>query len=525
MKKKFFVVMMSMVMVATSVLTGCGSSKAETAATPAAGTTGSTAATTAEPVAASGGIFKSVETFPYSSLDIHKEYYSWHTQKYGVSESLFKINDDMEIVPWLAQDVKTEENKATVTLKDGVCFSNGNAVTADMVKRNFERLMETNKRFKYMAEWTFETPDDKTLVITTPKVYPTFKNDLATPETGIMDLDSTTDFDQAPICTGPFAVDTFVPKGDVTLVRNENYWGGEVKLDGAVFYAMSDDQSKLMAMQNGEIDGYDNLSASDIEIFGADTDNYTLSSVPMQMRAYAFINSTKIPDSVREAIVLAVNRENISAFMSGMISAADTAFSHDVAYGKAQAPAADAEKAKQVLEADGYKLNNGVFEKDGKPLTVVISCYAARSVDKIAVLMQEQLTAFGIKAEIKLVEDPDGTYMTDKDYEIAMYRMITDKTGDPMPFVDGVVKSGSYQDIAGFGNADTDALIEELRYETDSAKRAEITNNIMQKFYDSNTMVFLACYNRNAVLRKGAAGFSESNPYEFYGITAETSVN
>lgn len=517
MKKKLFVAALSMVIVASSLLTGCGSSKSSGAAVSS-----SSSGTTAS---SGGGTFKTVETFPYASLDVHKEYYSWHTQKYGISETLFKINDNMEIVPWLAADVKTEDTKSTVTFKDGICFSNGNPVTADMVKRNIERLIENNKRFKYMKDWTFEAPDEKTLVITTPKVYPTMKNDLATPELGIMDLDNTKDFDKAPICTGPFVVATFVPKGDVTLTRNDKYWGGKVNLDGATFYAMSDDQSKLMAMQNGEIDGYDNLSASDIEIFGSDTDNYTLTSVPMQMRAYAFLNEAKIPDSVRQAIVLAVNREGISSFMSGMISPADTAFNHDAAYGKAQAPKPDAAKAKQILEADGYKLNNGVYEKDGKPLTVAISCYASRSVDKIAVLMQEQLNAFGIKAEINLVEDPDGTYMTDKNYEIALYRMITDKTGDPMPFVDGVVKSGSYQDIAGFGNPDTDALIEQLRYETDKDKRAEITNKIMQQVYDSNTILFLSCYNRNAVLRKGATGFSEHNPYEFYGITAETSVN
>ncbi|MGL4790119.1 MAG: ABC transporter substrate-binding protein, partial [Anaerotignaceae bacterium] len=429
------------------------------------------------------------------------------------------------IVPWLAESIEIADNSAIVTLKEGICFSNGNAVTADMVKRNFERLIEKNKRFLYMGEWIFEASDEKTLVITTAKAYPTFKNDLATPEMGIMDLDNTTDFDKAPICTGPFVVSEFIPKGDVTVVKNENYWGGEVKLNGAVFYAMSDDQSKLMAMQNGEIDGYDNISATDIEIFGADTDNYTLSSVAMQMRVYAFLNSAIIPDSVRAAITLVIDRDTISSFMSGMITPTNTAFDEEALYGKATAQNYDLEKAKEVLEEDGYVLNNGVFEKDGKPITVEISCYASRWVDTIALLMQEQLTNFGIKATINLVNNPDSSYMTHHNYEIAIYRMITDKTGDPMPFIDGAVKSGSYQAITGFANAQTDALIEQLRYTVDAQGRATLTNEIMTQVYNSNTYLFIARYNRNAVLRKGASGFSEFNPYEFYGITAETSVN
>jgi len=522
MKKKLFITALSMAMAASMLLTGCGSDKSASSGAAASGkaAAGSAAAATGE----SGGTYRSVETFPYASIDVHKEYYAWHTQKYGLSESLFKINDKKEIVPWLAKSIDTKDTVSTIVLNDGICFSNGNPVTADMVKRNLERLSKDNKRYAYMAKWTIEAKDAKTLVITTPKVYPTIKNDLANAETGIMDLDATKDFDKAPICTGPFMVSEFVPKGDITLVRNDKYWGEKVKLDGVKYYAMSDDQSKLMAMQNGEVDGYDNISASDIELFGSEPDKYKLTTVSMEMRAYAFLNKNKIPDSVRQAIVLAIDKDSIAAYMKGMISPAEGAFDPATAYGKVSAPKTDVNKAKQVLEADGYKLNNGVYEKDGKPLTVTISCYAARSIDKIAVLMQEQLKAFGINAEIKLVEEPDGTYMTTKDYEIALYRMITDKAGDPIPFLDGVVKSGSYQDIAGFGNADTDAMIEELRYTADPAKRAEITNNIMQKFYDSNTMLFLSRYNRNTVTSLTVANVSATNPYEFYGVTAETTV-
>ena len=45
--------------------------------------------------AADGGTLRSVETFAYGSLDPHQDYYSWHSQKYGLTESLFRITDDM----------------------------------------------------------------------------------------------------------------------------------------------------------------------------------------------------------------------------------------------------------------------------------------------------------------------------------------------------------------------------------------------------------------------------------------------
>ena len=70
-----------------------------------------------------------------------------------------------------------------------------------------------------------EATDTKTLTITMAEPLPTLENELANPEFCMIDLDATTDFDNNPICTGPMVVETFVPEGDLTLVRNENYWG------------------------------------------------------------------------------------------------------------------------------------------------------------------------------------------------------------------------------------------------------------------------------------------------------------
>lgn len=514
MKKRLAAMLLCLAMV-FATLTGCGTSDTNTSE----GSTPDTATS-------AGGTLNSVEGFAYASLDPHKDYYSWHSQKYGLTESLFRLSDNMEVEPWLAKSLDVEDNVATLTLNDGVCFSNGNPLTADMVKRNMERLAEVNKRFKYVNDFIMEVKDDKTLVITMPGVMPTLKNELANPEFCMVDLDATTDIDNNPISTGPFVVEKFIPEGDISLVRNEKYWGGKVNLEAVKFFSMRDAQSKLMAMQNGEIDAYDSLSATDIEIFKSDPGQYQLFSVPSQARTYMFMDPAKVPESVRKAITLAIDREAICAFMGGVLSPAYGVFNEDVPYGKAQMPKMDVAKAKEVLEADGYKLNsNNVYEKNGKPIpTIGLYCYAARNIDGMAVLIQEQLAKLGIPTEIKLVEDPDGTYMTDKNYDICFYRMTTDKTADPMTFIDGVIKSGSYQDITGYGNDATDKEIEMLRYTVDPAERAELANKIVQDYFDANVFIPLVTYNRNIVMRTGVTNFSEKNPYEFYQVNANTTA-
>ena len=348
----FFSAMMAMVL----LLGGCGSSETKEASTSAKTTT-------------EERVFRSIEHFPYGGSDPHKEYYAWHTQKYGLSETLFRINADLEIEPWLAESITTDGTVSTIRLKDGVCFSNGNPLTADMVKRNLERVPEVNNRFFYMSDWVMEAPDEKTVVIDTVNPYPTLKNDLISPEISMIDLDATTDFMNNPICTGPFKLESFVPDGDSVLVKNENYWGGEVQLDRVVFYGMGDDQSKVMAMQNGEVDGYDNINTNDMELFASQPEKYTVTSTPMKTRGYMFLNAKVLPDSVREAIALMIDREAIAAYIPGMVTSASTAFGETLPYGKAKPAERDVEKARAVLEADGYVLENGYYTKDGQVLS------------------------------------------------------------------------------------------------------------------------------------------------------------
>ena len=222
------------------------------------------AGTTADPaVDAQPKVIRLAESFAYPSLDVHADYYGWYTSIYGISETLFRVADDLSIQPLLAKDYSVSDDRKTWTIQlADAKFSNGNALTADMVCRNFMRLSEVNERFAYLKDFSFGTDGDKTLTITTPEIYPTMLSDLSAPECGIMDLDGTEDFNNAPVCTGPFTVSSFEPEGTVEVVKNASYWNGSVKLDGATFYYMQDDDTKLNAMQEKDIDGYTSVTAA-----------------------------------------------------------------------------------------------------------------------------------------------------------------------------------------------------------------------------------------------------------------------
>ena len=506
-------------------LAACGGAKSDAPA--ASGSAGSAASgSSGSAPAGEPKILKLAESFAYASLDAHKDWNGWYTSIYGLTETLFKVGDDLSVQPLLAEkaEADTSGKTWTITLNAKAAFSDGKALTADMVVRNLQRIGEVNERFADVKDYEIKAVDEHTLTITTPEVYPTLLTDKLTNSAfGIMDLDCA-DLDNAPVCTGPFVVKSFEPEGTVEVEKNANYWAGDVKLDGVIFYYMNDDESKLMAMQSGEIDGYSSVTAAAKEIYAADPDHFVLTVIPATRLQFYVLNKNTLSDNVRKAINLTVDNKAIAEFLGGTVSPAVGPFGASAPYGKVTKPAVDIAAAKAAIEADGYKLNaSGYYEKDGKELTVNICYYFARSLDSIALLMQEQLKAVGIKAELTGVEDADATYRVTGEYDIALYCMIADQAGDPYYCINSLFRKGTDWSVhGGFQNDACEKLIDELASETDVTKRAELANKIVQMVIDDNAYGFVGLFNKTTVAVPGVVNIGENSPFDFYAVSAAT---
>ena len=461
--------------------------------------------------------------FSYDSIDPHEGNSSWYNGVYGLTENLFKIADDTSIQPCLAESGVMEGNIWTITLKDGIKFSNGNPVTPEMVIRNLQRSAEINAKANFINDFKFDVVDDHTIKIDCGDEYPTLLNTLASPGYAIADLDATTDFTKELVATGPFVIENFEPGNVVSVSKNENYWDGEVKMDHVDFYYMQDDDTKLMAMQNGEIDAYTGVTAAAKEIYEADPDTYNVVTLPAKRLQFYILNENRLSEKLREAINLTVDANAMEEYLGGTVTATVGPFSSTVQYGQVTKPAVDTEKAKALIEEEGYTLNgDGYYEKDGTVLSLNIAYYASRSLDTLATLMQEQLKNIGVQASLTCEEDPDATYMSTGDFDIALYCSIADMTGDPEYFLSGLV-NGFYT-IGGFQDEECSSLLESLRHEADVNKRAEISNQIVQKLIDQNAYGFIALFNKITVLKKGVTGYAETSPFDFYGIDADTTI-
>lgn len=53
-----------------------------------------------------------------AGLNPHDNYSGWSAIRYGVGETLFKYNDNMEVEPWLATDYEfTDDTTVKITLR------------------------------------------------------------------------------------------------------------------------------------------------------------------------------------------------------------------------------------------------------------------------------------------------------------------------------------------------------------------------------------------------------------------------
>ena len=59
-------------------------------------------------------------------LDVAYNWDGWIMSIYGISENLYRLDENIEPQPWIAESVETpDENTWVFTIRDGVTFSNG----------------------------------------------------------------------------------------------------------------------------------------------------------------------------------------------------------------------------------------------------------------------------------------------------------------------------------------------------------------------------------------------------------------
>lgn len=470
-------------------------------------------------------------------LNPHNSYSGWSTIRYGVGETLFKYNDNMEIEPWLATEYEyVDEQTVKITLRDGVQFTSGRAMDAQAVKECLEHLVEVHDRAPGDMKIDSIEADGMTITIHTTEPCPSLLNYLGDPYAAIIDMQFGTDGVEGDSAgtsnvagTGPY-IATNVTETQIDLVKNENYWGGEVNVDNVVVKTFGDASSLSASLQTGDIQGTYGLSYDSYPLFDGNPE-YTINSCATSRCFFGQFNynSEIVQDpAVRKAISMGIDKEGFcSVLMEGRGVAAVGAFPSSFSYGNEAltAPGYDPEGAKAVLEEAGWTDTDGdgYVDKDGQKLSIRWLTYPGRlEQPKLAEYAQATLKDIGIEVEVNCTED-SSSYVDSGDYDVYVSSLTTAPTGDPEYFFTTCALESSAKNCSHNFIPEVEELYTQLHAEFDKEKRSDLAIKMQQALLDENQMFFVSHLNMGIVTKANVTGMA-AHPCDYYEITAELDI-
>jgi peptide/nickel transport system substrate-binding protein/oligopeptide transport system substrate-binding protein len=258
------------------------------AATTAAGATTQAATTQAATTAAGapvrGGTLLYSASSPPSGFDPHKWWnsLSFNGGASAVFDQLVAVDDQGQVVPSLLAElpeISPDGTLYTFTLRDGVTFHHGRALTADDVKYSLERLMspatasEGGGLYSVLGVvGTQDLLDEKTDQLAGLKVVDpvTLTMELEQPDSATLFVlsfpfasivprdvieEAGDKFNWAPVGTGPFTMREADPDRGYVLERYGEYWNPDLPYVDTVEASIGiDPELATLRIQDGELD-------------------------------------------------------------------------------------------------------------------------------------------------------------------------------------------------------------------------------------------------------------------------------
>lgn len=343
----------------------------------------------------------------------------------------FLINDKGQLEPDLATQIPTRENSGisadgrtiTYNLRSGVLWHDGVPFTADDAVFTYHVIMNPANNVVSRTGWdqieSVSAPDAHTVVIHlkqpyAPAVGTFFAPSLAPmpvlPQHLLKDLPDINHaaFNNKPVGTGPFVVESYQPQIGLTLVANPHYWRGPPKLKQIDYLIVPDSNTRAIMMRTGEADLYSDAQVNQLPEL-ATIPRATLLRTKFNEFYYLTFNVTHVPlddVTVRRALAMGIDTRDIIHRV--MHDAADPAVGDQPAYlytydPHIPAPAYDPTAAAAALDQAGWTLGaDGFRAKGGKRLELVyVFDREANDGERLGIILQQEFKKLGVDLGVK----------------------------------------------------------------------------------------------------------------------------
>lgn len=471
-----------------SVLAGCGSSSNADESTTATGSAeeSTTSSGSATPVSTQDTLIIRSGGDPMSFNPTVAADDNLYYAAQNMFHRLTKLDATKSPVPDAAESWDVSDDALTITwhLKDGLKWSDGEALDAEDVKYTFDYIKENSECY-FSSSMTIvdsiEIVDPLTVVFHMNTADMSFVARIGWYGTFILpehvfnngqkweDNPAST----TPVTSGPYTLESYTQGSNITLVANEDYIDGAPAIKKLIFSIIPDDATAIQALLNGELDYMQNVPSAYTEQLLNDSNFRMVQDIyPSPYRIIFNVNDPILSDvAVRRAIALCIDREEVSEKVyAGIMPPEYSAYPSCVDWCSNTTdvyPSQNIEEAVKVLEAAGYTKDADGYYVRG------IEWDVFEGMQDMANLIIADCKEAGIEITMILSEynawaqkvGPDGNYMMEAQGGFM--------GPDPAALATRY-GTGSNSNYSGWSNAEFDALCAEAAATGDSAKRAEL---------------------------------------------------
>ena len=396
-----------------------------------------------------------------------------------IYDTLIVPDDEGGYVPHIATEwTASDDGRSwTFTLRD-VQFSDGTPLTSADVSASIEAVVAGGGPLAGVWEpIEVETPDDRTVVLTSPNAGAGLLSRL--PELRILPADRIGEqgFFTEPVGLGPFMVESFTANQQAVLVRNPNYWGEPAKLDELTIRAITDVSAQVTSVMNDEIQAVWGIPDDQFAQLES-VENLSTAIEPAYTNYVLWMNAQR-PGldtlEVRQALWMAVDFEAIrEALLPSTAIPSEGPVSQALAgAGSFDGYEYNPERARELLAEAGY---------DGN-LTVGIQYGTSETFQLLAEAIQSYLAEVGVTVELQPKES--SAYLEDLlalNFDINLQTM-GPKTSDPSTDLARLYPCEAQR--TGFCNDELDALIEAGNATVDPEERVQAFLDVQEMIWDN----------------------------------------
>lgn len=414
----------------------------------------------------------------------------------------------------------------TFFLRKNARFSNGDAVKGSDVVWSLKRARDTKGPWKWALEAVEDiaAKDDHTVVISLKEPWAPFLADISLfsnsilPEKVFKDAPAE-QISNKPVGSGPFMLVEWKKGEELVMKANPHYHEkGIPRTPELRIRYIPDDNSRIIALQSGDVDGIDYPPFSRVAELRRDG-KLEVQLNPSTQVSHLSLNTREAPLNnvkFRQALAHATDRAAIvKAVCFGHCTPATTFLPMTTPFFNkgAKGYAYDLEKAKQLLKESGVPA----------PVTLKLLFRSNDAVHQpTAVALKEMWGKLGVNLELEPLDRATATQRYRANQFQVYVTAWTNDIPDPSQLAAyelGFTESQSYH--SGYQSAEMDALLAKGMRETNVEKRRQIYYEIQDLALRDSPLIWLYYSPYTIAINKKMKGFAQmaTGPWIFKNVT------